>query len=87
MEHIVILATLIVAFIMFILAYERGLKNGQNMAKGKGIETIKNPVTTIIKAVESHKKEKEETAVTDSLEEMMNFDYDKALDIAKKERG
>jgi hypothetical protein len=86
MQTLLTLATILVAFIMSIICYERGLKNGYNLAKDKPIEQVRSPVETAINALESHKQKEEAAKTADELTEMLTYDYQAALDAVKKER-
>jgi|GEM_PF-5345967 len=74
------LAAFLVAFLLFTITYERGLRNGYNLAKDKPTEQIQNPVN-VIAALKRHK---EEEKLTNEIDEVMQYTAEKALQAVKR---
>jgi len=73
-----------VAFFICIICYEKGLRNGYNMAKDKQPEQMKSPIATVSTAIHSRKQRKEEEKLTSELEEVFDYTAEKALQAVKR---
>ena len=73
-------------FCCTIVAYAKGVESGMDMFAGKAPKLNLNPVKAITKAVEQHKEEKEEKALTDDLTAAMGYSKESALEAVKKDR-
>lgn len=75
-----------VLFLCTILAYTIGLKHGRELSKGNTPKLNLNPIKPIVNAIEKHEDKKKVEALTDELEEVMNYSRESALKAVKEER-
>lgn len=84
-QNTILAITLVVAFLLSISAFILGVKIGFQLKEGKLPTLDINPVKKVIKAVETHKAEKEAEETVSEIEDVMSASKESMLKAIKNE--